>query len=201
MSLTCECPVPTAIGDIGDLTCPENVGQIQRLVFWRGGNSIATVAALILEATWTTLFAAADDTHAIFTPLIDNPVCEPGAVMTVGSGNEVRNGIPKIVGNEPTNFVFTMRNFTPAIIRAIKELMCEPSMEVIFVQEDSKFVHVIDGVLVKGFPVQGLRISDKKIGGLNALDEHTLEFKCPENWSDYLTITDPTANFDPLTDW
>jgi len=201
MSLTCTCPVATAIGDIGALTCPENVGQIQRLVFWRGGNSFATVAALIVEASWTTLLSAADSTHAVITPLIDNPVVEPGAVMAIGSGNEVRNGIPKIVGNEPTSFTFTMRNYSVSIIRAIKELMCEPSLEVIFVQEDSKFVHRLDGLLVKGFIVNSLRVSDKKIGGFNALDEHTLEFKLAENWSDYLTITDPTANFDPLTDW
>lgn len=201
MSLTCTCPVPTAIGEIGALTCPENVGQIQRLVFWRGGNKITDVATMILAATWTGLFAAADSTHTVFTPLIDNPVQEPGAIMTIGSGNEVRNGIPKVVGNEPSTFTFTLRNFSASIIRSLKELMCEPSLEVIFVQEDSKFVHRVDGVEVKGFPIHSLRISDKKIGGFNALDEHTLEFKCPENWSDYLTITDPTANFDPLTDW
>ena len=200
MSLTCSCPTPTAIADITALTCPENVGQIQRLVFARSF-SLTTVANMILEATWTTLFAAADDTHAVFTPLIDNPVVEPGAVITVGSGNEVRNGIPKIVGNEPTSFSFTLRNFPVATIRQLKELMCEPDLQVIFVQEDSKFVHPINGVIPEGFPVQGLRISDKKIGGFNALDEHMLEFKCSENWSDYLTITDPTANFDPLVDW
>lgn len=200
MSLTCSCPTPTAIGEIGAITCPENVGQIQRLVFARSID-IATVAALILEATWTALFAAANDTHAVFTPLIDNPVAEPGGVITVGSGNEVRNGIPIIVGNEPTKFTFTLRQFPASVIRSLKELMCEPELEVMFVQEDSKFVHVINGVLVEGFPIYGFRVSDKKIGGFNALDEHTLEFSMKENWSDYLTITDPTANFDPLVDW
>jgi len=200
MSLTCTCPTPTSIGNIGALTCPENVGQIQRLVFARAF-SITDVATVILEATWTGLFAAIDDTHAVYTPLIDNPVVEPGAVITIGSGNEVRNGIPKIVGNEPTSCTFTLRNFPVAVIRALKELMCEPDLQVIFVQEDSKFVHNLSGTTVTGFAVQGLRISDKKIGGFNALDEHTLEFKLSENWSDYLTITDPTANFDPLVDW
>ena len=200
MSLTCSCPNPTAIGEIGAITCPENVGQIQRLVFARSID-IATVAAVILEATWTALFAASGDTHAVFTPLIDNPVAEPGAVITVGSGNEVRNGIPVIVGNEPTKFTFTMRQFPASVIRSLKELMCESDLEVMFVQEDSKFVHVINGVKVEGFPIQGFRVSDKKIGGFNALDEHTLEFSMKENWSDYLTITDPTANFDPLVDW
>jgi hypothetical protein len=121
--------------------------------------------------------------------------------MTIGSGNEVRNGIPKVVGNEPSSFTFTLRTFPASVIRSLKELMCEASLEVIFVQEDSKFVHRLDGVLVKGFPIHSFRVSDKKIGGFNALDEHILEFKCAENWSDYLTITDPTANFDPLTDW
>ncbi len=200
MSLTCACPTPTAIGDITPLTCPENVGQIQRLIFARSID-IATVAALILEATWTALFAAADDTHAVYTPLIANPVVEPGAVVTVGSGNEVRNGIPQIVGNEPTKCTFTLRNFSAQTIRELKELECEPDLQVMYVQEDSNFVHVINGVLVEGFPIFGFRLSDKKIGGFNALDEHTLEFSMKENWSDYLTMTDPTANFDPLVDW
>jgi len=200
MSLTCACPAPTAIANITAITCPQNVGQIQRMVFARSID-IADVATLILEATWTSLFSAADDTHAVPTPLIDNPVVEPGAVITIGSGNEVRNGIPKIVGSDPTKFTFTLRTFPEATIRDLKLLMCESPLEVIFVQEDGQFVHLLNGTLVEGFPVHELRISDRKIGGFNALDEHMLEFSMAENWSDYLTITDPTANFNPLTDW
>ena len=200
MSLTCDCPAPTSIANITAITCPENVGQIQKLVIARSID-IATVAALIIEANWTTLFGAVDDTHAVPTPLLDNPTVEAGAVITFGSGNEVRNGIPKVIGNEPTKFTFTLRAFPAATIRDLKALMCEPTLEVMFIQEDGKIVHILNGVLCEGFPIQELRISDKKIGGFNALDEHMLEFSMPENWSDYLSITDPTANFDPLTDW
>jgi len=203
MSLTCTCPTATSISNITAITCPENVGQIQKMVFARSID-IADVATAILALTWTNLFAAADDTHAVPTPLIDNPVIEFGAIITVGSGNEVRNGIPKVVGSEPTKFSFTLRTFPVATIRSMKELMCEPDLEVIFVNEDGYLIHTVDaatGILVEGFPVSEYWISDKKIGGFNALDEHMMEFSMPENWSDYLTITDPTANFNPLTDW
>lgn len=200
MSITCTCPVPTSTTEIGALSCPVNFGQIQRLVFWRTGQEIADVATAILAATWTALFAAADDTHATFTPLIDNPVVEPGGEMTLGSGNEVRNGIPYNVGNEPTVCTFTLNRFSSTIIRVLKEYRCE-DLDVIFVSEDGYFGHTLDGVKVQGFPIHSLTILDRKIGGFNAFDEHLLKFSLAEDWSDYFTITDPTANFNPLTDW
>jgi hypothetical protein len=201
MSITCTCPVQTAIGDIGALSCPENVGQIQRIVFARRGNTFANVAAVIVAATWTSYFAAADATHHVVTPVIDNPVSEPGKEIAIGSGNEVPNGVPRVVGTEPTKFTITLRSFPASIIRALKALMCEgDNLMCYFVQEDGYIVGTTAplGTIFTGFKVQSLLVTDKKIGGFNALDENTLSFSLKENWSDYLTIVNPLANFNPL---
>jgi len=45
--------------------------------------------------------------------------------MTIGTGNEVRNGIPRIAGVEPTKFSVNLNNYPVAVKRALKQLMCE----------------------------------------------------------------------------
>jgi hypothetical protein len=201
MSLTCTCPNPTKIADITAITCFENFGQIQMITFWRAGTSIADVATMILAATWTALFAATGSTHTIFTPIIHNPTVEPGAVITVGSGNEVPDGSPIVNGSDPTKWSFICRRWPAESIRNLKDLMCETSLEVILVNRDGYFGHRVDGTTVKGFPIHALFVGDKKIGGYSDFDQHVLSFETKENWSDYFTITDPTANFNPLEDW
>jgi hypothetical protein len=195
----CTCPRPDALGDLKQIGCPESFGQTQKLAIWRGGkgNSIATVADMILAATWTDLFSAVDDTHTIVTPFIDNPVFEPGKSIDVGSGNEVRDGIPKLGGYEPTKFTFKISEATSDVYDALKALECE-QLEVILVNQYNKFGHRLDGVLVKGFEAYGFRISDKKIAGFNGIDEHECSIYLKAEWSRKFTVTDPTANFNPL---
>jgi len=156
---------------------------------------------MIVAATWTALFAASDDTHTIYTPIIHAPTVEPGGAISIGSGNEVPNGSPIIAGSEPTAWNAICRQWPQVSIRELKALQCEPSLEFILINKDGKFGHRLDGVLVKGFPLHSLHIGDKKIGGFNELDQNMLTFQTAENWSDYFTITDPTANFNPITDW
>lgn len=201
MSITCNCPVATALGDIGAITCPENMGQVQRLVFARRGNVFATVAAAIVAASWTTLFSAVDSTHHVVTSVIDNPTFEPGKEITIGTGNEVPNGIPRVVGSEPTKLTITLRSFPSAVIRQLKQLECEgDNLMCYIVQEDGYLVGSTAplGTIFTGFRVQSFHVSDKKPGGFNGLDENTLTFSLKENWSDYLTIVNPLANFNPL---
>jgi hypothetical protein len=195
----CDCPVPTAIGNIITTLkpCPEYFGQTQKQIFWRSGNSIASVATMIVEATWTSLLAADDDTKAVVSPHIHNPATEGGAVKEFGSGNEVRDGIPIILGRDMTKFTCRFYNMAESYIRALKELECE-SLEVILINSLGWFGHRLDGTAVKGFPISGFFISDRKLGGLDEADVHEVQFSFRPNWSDYLTITDPTANFNAL---
>lgn len=198
MPRTCTCPVPTYIATMPSMTCPTTFGQIQKLIFWRTGNEIADVATMILAATWTALKAATDGTKAVISPFIDSPTFEGGDVLEHGSGNEVRNGIPKACGLG--NVKFTCKLFDPSseVVRAIKEMECE-SLDVIFVNELGYFGHVLDSASdVQGFPIFNLKIKDRMIGGYGAPDSHDLQFYLKPNWSDRFTITNPTANFSAL---
>ena len=62
----CNCPLPTALEDIGAQGCPFNLGQLQRVIITRASNStfpvtIASADPAVL-ATWTPLLSASDDT-------------------------------------------------------------------------------------------------------------------------------------------
>lgn len=195
----CDCPVPSYIGSIiTTLTpCPETFGQTQKFIFWRSGNSIASVATMIIQATWTTLLAATGSTKAVVSPFIHNPVTEVGVVKEFGSGNEVRDGIPIMIGREMTKFTCRIYDHAESYIRALKELECE-NLEVILVNGEGEFGHRLDGTVVKGFPIRSFFVSDRKLGGFDEPDVHEIQFSFKPNWSDYFTITDPTANFNAL---
>lgn len=193
----CTCPVPTYMTSIGTLTCPESFGQIQKLIFWRAGNHIDDVATTILLATWTALKAATDSTKAVVTPFLSGLTMELGKAKEFGSGNEVRNGVPIIFGTDPSKVTAKLYEYPQSIIRTLKEMECE-SLEVILVNELGYFGHRLDGALVKGFPIQSFFVSDKMLGGFDAPDYNELMFSLPAGWSDYFTVTNPTANFSAL---
>lgn len=196
--MICTCPVGTYIDTITAYTCPVDVREVQKIVFWRAGNEIANVATMILLATWTTLKAKTDSTKAIVTPFLNNPTFEPGDVITWGGGTETRDGIPEIVGVNPTKFTIKGAHWQSAIKRDIRELMCE-SLEAILINNEGKFIHRLDGVKVKGFPISAFYIKDRMVGNRTTPDQFEIGFQMAEGWDDYLTITDPTANFNAKT--
>ena len=193
----CTCPVPTYLGNIITTLspCPEAFGQVQKLAFWRSGNSIASVATMAVLATWTALLAATGDTKVVVSPYIDNPTTEVGEVKEFGSENEVRDGIPINVGRNMTKFSARIYDHAQSYIRAMKELECE-NLEVFLINERGHFGHRLDGTVVKGFPIRQLFVGDRHLGGFSEPDVNNIQFAFAPNWSDYFTITDPTANFD-----
>ena len=72
MSLSCQCPNPTAIGNIPAQTCPENFNQIQKFAIQRSGYTFdgTTGKDITLLADWQTVTSATDDTHAVVTPCV-----------------------------------------------------------------------------------------------------------------------------------
>ena len=194
----CTCPIPTYLGNIiTTLTpCPEGFGQVQKLAFWRSGNSFSTVASMIVLADWTAKLASSTGTiKTVVSPYLDAPTTEGGEVKEFGSENEVRDGIPIVVGRGMTKFTARIYDHAQSYIRAMKELDCE-NLEVILINERGHFGHRLDGTVVKGFPIRQFFVSDKHLGGLSEPDVNNIQFSFPPNWSDYFTVTDPTANFD-----
>jgi len=200
MPKICTCPVPSAIASIITATpCPQQFGQTQKVFFVRKGQTIASVASLITEAVFDALLITTDDTKMVASPIMGNPVFEPGAIKEFGTGNEVQNGIPINMGSDMTKFTARIYDNPQTIITLMKELGCE-DLEVYFVNGNGFWGHSMStSTAIKGFDVYQVFVGDKKVGGYDEPDVNEVQFYLPPNWSDDFTITDPTDNYNPLT--
>jgi hypothetical protein len=190
------CPAPTAIASVVTVLneCPNDVGQIQKLVFWRRGNSIASVATAIISTTWTTLLAATGDTKAIVSPFIANVELAPSEAREFGGGNETRWGAPIRKGGSSPSFTASIYQYDQDTITALKDLRCE-ILDVIFINEANQFVYSDAGSVFAGFQVaaNSLFVSDKGFGGLDDADQNVIMFNLKPDWSDTLEITTETT--------
>ena len=195
-SLTVCCPRPTAIASAVTVLnpCPADVGQIQKLVFWRRGQSIASVATAVISTTWTTLLAATGDTKAIVTPFIANVELAASEPREFGGGNETRWGAPIRKGGSSPVFTASMYQIDQDVIAALKDLACE-ALDVVMINESNQFVYSDAGAVFAGFQVANVSffVSDKGIGGLDDADMNTITFNLKPNWSDTLEITTETT--------
>lgn len=190
--ITVCCPLPTAIASIiTEETCPVNFGQIQKLVFWRHGQTIASVATAIIEATWTTLLAAEDDTKAVVTPFTSGASLTPGEARSYGGGNDTLDGIELIIGSEPAMFTGRFLQYPTSTIALLKDLMCE-DLDVIFINENGQFGYRDVSDVFYGFHVKGLFVGDLSLPGYAEPSGNTISFKIPSAEMDGFEISDAT---------
>jgi hypothetical protein len=184
------CPVPTAVASaVTTLNpCPTDIGQIQKLVFWRAGNSIASEATALISSTWTTLLAATGSTKAIVTPFLGNPTFEGGEPREFGGGNETRDGIPHRKGEEPMQFTAAIQQAAQSVVKTMKDWSCE-NLEVMFIGEGNQLFYRLDGSAVEGFPIRSLFVSSLMPGGFTDDDANQISFYLPPNWSDDGTLS------------
>lgn len=194
-SLTICCSQPTAMASAVTVLnpCPQDVGQIQKMVFWRTGNSIGTLATAITSTAWTSLLAATDDTKAIVSPFLGAVSIPASEAREFGGGNETRYGSPRRKGGTSVVVSGNMYAEDQDVIANLKKLRCEP-LEVIFINEANQFIYS-DASTFSGFPIvhNSLFVSDKQIGGMDDSDINTIMFNLAPNWSDTLEISDVTT--------
>lgn len=206
MSLLCSCPEAAAIPTITIDPCPENFGQVQKIVFQRvsdgaGTYNDMTEANAALKATWDALKIAAADTKAQGSPFVENPVFTPGDIREFGGGNETRGGRPIVLGSNPTQFTGVFNRANQSMIKTMKEMMCETRLGVFFINAQGKIAG--DGVTsgsIRPFEIFSFFVGDKTIGGYDAPDQNVIQFWLPENWSDDFVIITPESTFEPLND-
>ena len=194
-SLSVCCPRPTAIASAVTVLnpCPADVGQIQKLVFWRRGQSIASVGTAVIQTTWTTLLAATGDTKAVVSPFIANVEVGASEPREFGGGNETRWGAPIRKGGSSTVFTASIYQEDQDVIAALKDLACE-SLDVVMINESNQFVYS-DTSGFTGFEVasNSLFVSDKGIGGLDDADQNMITFNLKPEWSNTLEISTETT--------
>ena len=201
--LYCDCPIVTVLPDIPAVTCPENFGQIQRVVFQRlmgktAENSITVSTAKTL-GTWTALLAAKDNTKMVVSPYIAEPTVEAGEALTDGGGNATPGGGVEILGSSSTPFTGKFLKTPPAVIKVLKQFLCKVTggLGVYLINGNGQIAAIKDGENYKPIPVESLFVGDRTIGGLEAPDTNVISWSFKPNWSDNLEIFKP--NFNPLT--
>lgn len=207
--MICKCPRGAALPDIPTSDCAETFGQIQKVAFQRLTKSdgtkngfVGTTQNIALLASWTALLAAADDSKIIVSPYIQAPTAEAGAARTFGGNNDTLGGITEIIGAEPTPFTGVIRKVPQAIIKVLKQLICE-NIGVYLIDENGAIGALQAGTTAapiwRPIPIRSFFVGDKTLGGFEAPDSNAISWSFLPNWSDDLVMVAP-IDFNPLTD-
>lgn len=201
----CSCPASASIPTVPTATCPQDFGQIQKIAFQRifeegtdknkfgkTGSPIATLGS------WTPLLTAEDGTKIAVSPYVEAPTPDGGDAITYGGGNDTLGGVVKVIGRNPINMTFALRQIPQNIIKALKALECESALGVYLFNDRGQIMCLTDGTDHFPIPVSAFFVSDLKLNGLETPDENTLSFSFAPNWSDDAVVVTPT--FNPLTD-
>ena len=201
----CSCPAGAALPAVPNASCPQNWGQTQKIIFQRifktaGTKNSFTQSASIKElSSWTALFSASDGTKCVITPYVEAPTADGGDAITFGGGNDTVGGTTKVIGRNPVNMSFVMRQMTQDVIKALKGLQCEDELGVYLVNGDGQILAISSAEnTYTPIPIRSLFISDLKLMGLDNPDENALSFSFLPNWSDDAKVVTP--DFNPLTD-
>ena len=201
----CSCPAGAALPAVPNASCPQDFGQVQKIIFQRifktagTKNSFTQTASIKQLSSWTALFSASDGTKCVITPYVEAPTSDGGDAITFGGGNDTVGGTTKVIGRNPVNMSFVMRQMTQDVIKALKGLQCEDELGVYLVNGDGQILAVssADNEYTP-IPIRSLFISDLKLMGLDNPDENALSFSFLPNWSDDVKVVTP--GFNPLTD-
>lgn len=193
MSRTVNCPAAATIASVVTAIddCPFEVGQIQKLVFWRRGSELAAVASAIVATVWTAHLAATGDEKLVVSPMC-TCVIPPSEAREAGSGNEVIHGIPVNLGSNPVKAEGRIWENDQDTIAALKAMKDE-YLDVMFINESNQLIYKLNGTTVEGFPVRSLWISDAATGSFADGTYNMISFYLEPNWSDNMRITAATT--------
>ena len=204
--MLCTCPNTGALTTSPSSDCEINLKQIQKLIFFKQGQSM-TVATEdpTLAATWATRIAAANDTKVVATPFIEgDSVIEAGDPTTEGGGdNSTLNGVEEVTGSDPSKYSGKFKGISPAQEKAMKSWICNKKLVVALVNQDNQIIMrdvVGDGTILDGFPIQSFFITDRNNAGFNSRDTNEIQFSMAAGWSEGISLVAPEAGFSPLVD-
>ena len=208
------CPLDPSLTDIPASACPENIGQVQRYWFVRKGQVIwdivtpannvpATITGQAPEdaAGWNILFAAADDTHVVTSPLIGgDSTLTAGTTITQGGGdNSTLNGETLVNGINPTDGSARFDSLTGAQIAAFRKLACEGNgLEAYLISQEGKIWGSKVGDLVTGFDCTNVVLGSMSNAGFGTRDSNVLTFQLAFDWDETKYAITP-ADFNALT--
>ena len=209
----CNCPGASAITAVDPTTCPEDLGQWQRVaVFRKGGirfdtvdplnNVPATISGDVPEeeAAYIVLKAAIDDSKIIFLPLFGgDPISTPGDENTFGGNdNSTLNGAIYHEGFNPDTFTARYDQLTATQTAQLRLMACE-DLEVLFVNDEGKIQFEREGDVLKGIDIVGrATLAGRNVNGHATRDGNVFKFQMPHGWDEKFEKVTPT-DFNALT--
>lgn len=197
------CPKPAAMPTVNLVTCPVNIGQIQRFIFQRQGwvFDSADTTDILLLASWTPLITALGNTKIISTPKMAGVTIPAGEPKTIGGGdNETIDGVELIVGTGPITLTGTMMGLPAKARKQLKTALGPEEDLVVYMinQYGQIVVKNSDPANTAVTKFEGLQISgrvfisDPSNEGLNTYDKTIIRFSFAEGWADQLALVKPT---------
>lgn len=122
------CPVPTHLTEVQNPACPENIGQIQKIIFQRARanfvfDSVGATGSITALASWTPLIAASDDTKVVIAPnCVSVVITPPTPITTGGNDNSTLNGRKLNTGFSSVELTGMFRSMPSEIIAQLKLL-------------------------------------------------------------------------------
>lgn len=200
----CQCPGATALPTIPAQGCAVDFGQIQKIAFQRlhdaegALNTFESLSAIQTKTSWTALIAKNDATKVAVTPFVEAPTAEGGDPITFGGGNDTLGGVETIIGRNPINMTFALRQYAQSTIKAMKSLMCEKDLGVFLFNAEGQILAKKVDEAYAPIPIQSLFVGDLVMGGLETPDANTLQFSFAPNYSDDTEVVTPS--FNPLAE-
>lgn len=149
------CPVPAEITDVPDVTCPVELSRVRRVFFcqqllWVSVSTAAnpTIVELQTESEWVDTLAASDATKSLTTPRCGEFALEGGAPITAEFDGQVRN-----VGYDPTSTTLVFDGMPADTLAALKELGQYNTLYAMFLDQDNRLLHAVDGTKPNFFPL------------------------------------------------
>lgn len=207
MSLALTCPAPAQITDIPVVTCPFDLGQIQKFGLQRLYNGTAlnsmSAADFVLSATWTTRLGATDDTKVQFSPLIGNYVAAPQDVVRAGEGNETPDGTGIITSLGNTDVTWELIQPHPSISGALQEYYAEGTdLGVYLVNQHGQMICRVDNAttptLCYPIPIRAFFLNDMTGGAFDNYNRQPGGWRFLPKWSSLIAMFTP-SNFTALT--
>jgi hypothetical protein len=205
-----NCPLPAELTDIPSFDCGVRFDQIVKMAFQREGNSFPSLSGsggITVQASWTPLLAASDDTKIVVSNYFAGLVI-PGSEGQFEGGNDntTISGVRLYKGENGVTVTGVMRNL-PSDVRAALRAYSQESLSSIgatnltayfFTRPGlEKIIALKVGTTYKGIPIYNFRIASPDSQGFNADNIINFSFDLLPDWDENVEVLSPA--FNPLS--
>ncbi len=208
--LGCGCSEQSVLSDVAIRS--ESFGETQRLLFMKlyddtGALNTIPAATLKSKSALAALRGAIDHTKIVFSPVVHEPSTSPGGARLDGGVGTTAGGVEEVVGIDPTEVSFVMRNVRQDTVTLLRKFGCTP-IGVIRFDACGNAEGIVDDhdapTTIMPVPVNTLFVGDKSHGNGQSAEKNVLSFKHIGGWSEKVGVVkadDPTLALNPLLDF